>query len=53
MRHSSFVSHDGRSVELYVADEVARPKAVVKIAHGMVEHSGRYEDFANYLNSIG
>ena len=53
MKHSSFVSHDGRSVELYVADEVQKPKAVVKIAHGMVEHSARYEDFAQYLNSMG
>lgn len=53
MRHSSFVSHDGRPVELYVWDEVANPKAVVKIAHGMVEHSARYDDFGKYLNSMG
>lgn len=53
MKHFSFTSHDGHSIELYVADEVAKPKAVVKIAHGMAEHSLRYEDFARYLNSLG
>ncbi len=53
MKHSRFVSHDGREVELYVWDEVASPKGLVKIAHGMVEHSARYDDFAKFLNSRG
>ncbi len=53
MKHSKFTSHDGRDVELYVWDEVSKPKAVVKIVHGMVEHSGRYDDFAKYLNGKG
>ncbi len=29
------------------------PKGIVQIFHGMVEHIGRYEDFAKYLNSKG
>ena len=53
MTNSKFVSHDGKQVELYVWDEVKNPKGVVKIAHGMAEHSARYDDFAKYLNSRG
>lgn len=53
MKRTQFTSHDGKNIALYVWDEVAAPKAVVKIAHGMVEHSARYDDFANYLNSRG
>lgn len=48
-----FTSHDGRSVALYTWDEVKNPVGVVKIAHGMAEHSARYDDFAKYLNSQG
>ncbi len=33
--------------------EVTEPKGVVQIAHGMVEHLGRYDDLAKYLNSKG
>lgn len=29
------------------------PKAIVQIAHGMEEHQGRYQAFAEYLNSCG
>lgn len=29
------------------------PKAVVQIVHGIAEHILRYDDFANYLNSLG
>ncbi len=53
MKHCRFVSHDGRETELYVWDEVENPKAVVKIAHGMAEHSARYDDFCKFLNGKG
>lgn len=53
MKTSKFVSHDGKEVELYVWDEVSNAKGVVKIAHGMAEHSARYDDFAKFLNSRG
>lgn len=53
MKHFKFTSHDGRNVEMYVWADVKEPKAVVKIAHGMAEHSARYDDFAKYLNSLG
>lgn len=29
------------------------PKAVLQIVHGIAEYAGRYEDFANFLNSHG
>lgn len=48
-----YTSHDGREIELYVWDNVKNPRAVVKIAHGMAEHSARYDDFAKYLNNNG
>lgn len=35
------------------AYEVAAPKAIVQIAHGMCEHSGRYEEFATALAKAG
>lgn len=53
MKCFGYVSHDGRKIEMYVWDEVKNPRAVVKIAHGMAEHSARYDDFAKYLNSKG
>lgn len=53
MNLSRFTSHDGKEVQLYVWDDVKRPKGVVKIAHGMAEHSARYNDFAEYLNLRG
>ena len=48
-----FTSHDGKKIKVYIWDEVKNPKAVVKIAHGMVEHSARYDDFARFLNGKG
>ena len=53
MNLSRFSSHDGKEVQLYVWDNVKKPKAVVKIAHGMAEHSARYDDFAQFLNANG
>ncbi len=53
MQQSQYVSHDGKQIELYVWDQVKNAKAVIKIAHGMAEHSARYDDFAKYLNSKG
>ena len=53
MNLSRFSSHDGKEVQLYVWDNVKKPKAVVKIAHGMAEHSARYNDFAEFLNAHG
>ena len=35
----------------YLQWSVPVPRAAVVIAHGMVEHPGRYDDFASFLNS--
>lgn len=51
--NSRYKSHDNKELELYTWDNVASPKAVVKISHGMAEHAGRYEGFAQYLNDKG
>jgi len=53
MKTEKFVSFDEKPLQLYVWDEVECPKAVVKIAHGMAEHSGRYDHFAKFLNANG
>ena len=29
------------------------PRGIVQIIHGMIEHIGRYEDFAEFLRSKG
>lgn len=50
MRREIFTAHDGREISVAVWDGVKDPKAVVQIAHGMAEHMGRYDDFAQYLN---
>ncbi|RDW16575.1 lysophospholipase [Oceanobacillus arenosus] len=31
--------------------DIEQPKAIIQLAHGMVEHINRYNDFANYLVS--
>lgn len=53
MKREVYTSFDGKQLELYVWDEVATPKAVVKIAHGMAEHCARYNHFATFLNANG
>ena len=37
----------------YVYDNVKAPKAIVFIVHGMMEHAGRYDHFARFLNENG
>lgn len=53
MKNTVYTSHDGKEIALYTWDEVKEPKGVVKIAHGMAEHSARYDEFAQFLNSNG
>jgi alpha-beta hydrolase superfamily lysophospholipase len=35
---------------LWAGDE---PRAVLQVAHGMSEHSGRYDDFARFMAERG
>ena len=48
-----FDSFDGKKI--FVREWIPQnaPIGVIQIIHGMVEHSGRYEKFANYLSSQG
>jgi alpha-beta hydrolase superfamily lysophospholipase len=42
---------DGKPLFLraWQANEVINPKAIIQIAHGLSEHSGRYHEFASYM----
>ena len=42
---------DGNEIHVYewLPDDSGKIKGLVQIAHGMAEHSGRYEDFARFL----
>ena len=42
-----------KDLSLRVYLPLEKPRAVVQIAHGMEEHQGRYEDFANFLTTRG
>ena len=46
-------SFDGKEIYTRLWDDVADPKGVVQICHGLGEHSARYEDFAKFLNRNG
>lgn len=53
MKTIKFKSFDGAELHCTVWDEVESPKAVVQICHGMAEHGGKYDRFAQFLNSKG
>lgn len=46
-------SFDGKEIYTRLWDNVSTPKGVVQICHGLGEHSGRYDDFARFLNANG
>ncbi|MUK89195.1 alpha/beta fold hydrolase [Ornithinibacillus sp. L9] len=51
MRDSFWLTTDDQT-EIYLEkwyDPTIAPKAIVQLAHGMVEHIRRYDDFANFL----
>ena len=53
MKEYQVQGFDGKQIHRYVWDEVAEPKAVMQIVHGMVEHAARYDEFARFLNEHG
>ncbi len=53
MKKETFIGHDGKHIVLRVWDEVAAPVGVLQIVHGMAEHAGRYNDFAEFMNEHG
>lgn len=49
-----FPSCDGKnSVAYTIWEPEGEVRAVLQISHGMIEHRGRYADFAEYLNTLG
>lgn len=48
-----FKSFDGKEIFVHEWTDVERPKGIVQIIHGMVEHGKRYEKFARFLNEYG
>ncbi|MBO5102524.1 MAG: alpha/beta hydrolase [Clostridia bacterium] len=48
-----FKGYDDYDIYVRVWDDVTEPKAVILIAHGMVEHGLRYDEFARFLNKNG
>ncbi len=46
-------SSSGEKEIYWVKYEPAETRGVIEIAHGMCEHSGRYEAFARYLAGLG
>ena len=53
MKEFTLSTFDNSEIACYLWDDVAKPIAVVQIAHGMGEHCGRYNDFAEFLNKNG
>lgn len=53
IQNSTFKTFDGTEIYYSFWDDVKEPKGIIQIIHGMAEHSGRYDDFAQFLNSIG
>lgn len=47
------IAFDGKRIYVHEWTDVAQPKGVVQIVHGMAEHGGRYEAFARFLNRNG
>ena len=55
LKEVSFPSKDGIHTiygEIYIPKE-KEPRGIVQLAHGMIDHVGRYEDLANYLTGEG
>ena len=48
-----FAGYNGTNLPAYLWMPDSEVKAVLQIAHGMTEHMGRYESFADFLCPIG
>lgn len=44
---------DGADIYIHQWLNVSKPRAAVQIFHGMAEHAGRYQPFAEFLNQNG
>ena len=53
MKSETFISSTGAKLSLYSLLPIKDTKAIIHIAHGMVEHANRYSRFANELCKSG
>ena len=53
MKQFALKSYDGCEIFVTLWDDVASPKGVIQICHGLSEYGGMYDDLAEYLNSRG
>ena len=53
MNSETYLSSTGARLNLYSITPDDEVKAIIHIAHGMVEHAGRYARFANELCKSG
>jgi alpha-beta hydrolase superfamily lysophospholipase len=53
MEQFQLVAKDGTTINGYFWVPEKTPKAVIQVAHGMTEHSKRYEEFAIYMVDQG
>ena len=53
MKQFTLKSHDEYEIFVTLWDDVASPKGVVQICHGLSEYGGMYADLAEYLNGCG
>ncbi|MBQ3591599.1 MAG: alpha/beta hydrolase, partial [Clostridia bacterium] len=52
--HFTYPSADGQTqIHAICWTPTEKPRAILQIAHGMVEFIDRYDDFAQYLNELG
>lgn len=47
------MERNGKKIFYRLWDEAAQPKGIIQVAHGMVEHTLRYNEFAGYCNRAG
>lgn len=54
MKEIKIASTDGvNSINVYIWEPAEKPVAIIQISHGMVEHQGRYDEFATFMNGRG
>ncbi len=53
MKSETYISSTGAKLNLYSLLPIKDTKAIIHIAHGMVEHANRYSRFANELSNSG
>lgn len=53
MKNIKINGYNNLPLNVYLYDEVKKPKACILVIHGMQEHGARYDDFANFLQSKG